>query len=157
MIGVGRELPPTSRATSFEPTHRLRHTFATSLMNGGMSLLGIVKLLGHGDQRVTLPRARMRRRASEAHREERCVLGLLSVSRLQGDGASFPCARISPEGRHASSRSTQGRGSVKARRVGCAIESDEGAVLDGRCAEGVTPGRLKLTLAYESGVPILRL
>lgn len=54
MIGVGRELPPTSRATSFEPTHRLRHTFATSLMNGGMSLLGIMKLLGHGDQRVTL-------------------------------------------------------------------------------------------------------
>src|SRR5665213_4573783 len=35
-------------------THRLRHTFATSLMNGGMSLLGIMKLLGHRDQRMTL-------------------------------------------------------------------------------------------------------
>ena len=37
------------------------------------------------------------------------------------------------------------------------IEIDEGAVLDGKCAEGVTPGRLSLTLAYESWVPILRL
>ncbi len=35
-------------------THRLRHSFATSLMNGGMSLLGIMKLLGHRDQRMTL-------------------------------------------------------------------------------------------------------
>jgi len=35
-------------------THRLRHTYATSLMNGGMSLLGIMKLLGHRDQRMTL-------------------------------------------------------------------------------------------------------
>jgi site-specific recombinase XerD len=34
--------------------HRLRHTYATSLMNGGMSLLGIMKLLGHRDQRMTL-------------------------------------------------------------------------------------------------------
>jgi site-specific recombinase XerD len=33
---------------------RLRHTFASSLMNGGMSLLGIMKLLGHRDQRMTL-------------------------------------------------------------------------------------------------------
>jgi integrase len=35
-------------------THRLRHSFATSLINGGMSLLGIMKLLGHKDQRMTL-------------------------------------------------------------------------------------------------------
>lgn len=35
-------------------THRLRHSFATSLMNGGMSLMGIMKLLGHRDQRMTL-------------------------------------------------------------------------------------------------------
>lgn len=35
-------------------THRLRHSFATSLMNGGMSLMGIMKLLGHKDQRMTL-------------------------------------------------------------------------------------------------------
>ncbi len=28
-------------------THRLRHTFATALMNGGMSLTGVMKLLGH--------------------------------------------------------------------------------------------------------------
>ena len=35
-------------------THRLRHSFATSLMNGGMSLMGIMKLLGHRDQRMTM-------------------------------------------------------------------------------------------------------
>jgi site-specific recombinase XerD len=35
-------------------THRLRHTYATSLINGGMSLPGIMKLLGHRDQRMTL-------------------------------------------------------------------------------------------------------
>jgi len=35
-------------------THRLRHTFATSLMNGGMSLVGIMKLLDHRDYRMTL-------------------------------------------------------------------------------------------------------
>lgn len=35
-------------------THRLRHSFATSLMNGGMSLMGIQKLLGHKDLRMTL-------------------------------------------------------------------------------------------------------
>ena len=35
-------------------THRLRHTYATSLLNGGMSLLGVMKLLGHRDYRMTL-------------------------------------------------------------------------------------------------------
>ena len=35
-------------------SHRLRHTFATSLMSGGMSLPGIMKLLGHRDYRMTL-------------------------------------------------------------------------------------------------------
>lgn len=35
-------------------THRLRHTFATSILNGGMSLLGVMKLLGHRDYRMTL-------------------------------------------------------------------------------------------------------
>jgi site-specific recombinase XerD len=35
-------------------THRLRHTYATSLINGGMSLSGIQKLLGHHDHRMTL-------------------------------------------------------------------------------------------------------
>jgi site-specific recombinase XerD len=47
---VGGNLPLPEPLT----THRLRHTYATSLMNGGMSLLGIMKLLGHRDQRMTL-------------------------------------------------------------------------------------------------------
>ncbi|WP_171813143.1 tyrosine-type recombinase/integrase [Corallococcus exiguus] len=35
-------------------SHRLRHTYATSLMSGGMSLMGVMKLLGHRDYRMTL-------------------------------------------------------------------------------------------------------
>jgi site-specific recombinase XerD len=35
-------------------THRLRHTYATSLLDAGMSLLGIMRLLGHRDYRMTL-------------------------------------------------------------------------------------------------------
>jgi len=35
-------------------THRLRHTYATSLLNGGMSLTGLMKLLGHRSFRMTL-------------------------------------------------------------------------------------------------------
>lgn len=35
-------------------THRLRHTYATSMLNGGMSLVGLMKLLGHHDHRMTL-------------------------------------------------------------------------------------------------------
>ena len=35
-------------------THRLRHSFATTLLSGGMSLMGIMKLLGHRDYRMTL-------------------------------------------------------------------------------------------------------
>ncbi len=35
-------------------THRLRHTYATSLLAGGMSLVGVMKLLGHRDYRMTL-------------------------------------------------------------------------------------------------------
>jgi len=35
-------------------THRLRHTYATTLLNAGMSLVGVMKLLGHRDYRMTL-------------------------------------------------------------------------------------------------------
>lgn len=35
-------------------THRLRHTYATELLNAGMSLVGVMKLLGHNDHRMTL-------------------------------------------------------------------------------------------------------
>ncbi len=34
--------------------HRLRHTFATSLLNGGMSLYGVMRLLGHRNVTTTL-------------------------------------------------------------------------------------------------------
>ncbi|MCC6808527.1 MAG: tyrosine-type recombinase/integrase [Deltaproteobacteria bacterium] len=34
--------------------HMLRHTFATSLMSGGMSMPGIMKVLGHKDHKMTL-------------------------------------------------------------------------------------------------------
>ena len=35
-------------------THRVRHTYATTMLNAGMSLLGVMKLLGHKDYRMTL-------------------------------------------------------------------------------------------------------
>jgi len=35
-------------------THRLRHTYATALLSGGMSLVSIMKLLGHNDCQMTL-------------------------------------------------------------------------------------------------------
>jgi site-specific recombinase XerD len=34
--------------------HRLRHTYATTLLNAGMSLVSVMKLLGHRDYRMTL-------------------------------------------------------------------------------------------------------
>ena len=44
--GIETEKPITS--------HRLRHTYATSLLNGGMSLVGIMHLLGHNSIKMTL-------------------------------------------------------------------------------------------------------
>ena len=35
-------------------SHRLRHSYATSLLAGGMSVIGVMKLLGHRDFRMTL-------------------------------------------------------------------------------------------------------
>ena len=35
-------------------SHRMRHTYATSLLNGGMSLVGVMKLLGHRSITMTL-------------------------------------------------------------------------------------------------------
>jgi len=35
-------------------SHRLRHTYATSLLNAGMSLTSVMKLLGHRDYKMTL-------------------------------------------------------------------------------------------------------
>jgi len=47
---ASRDLPDPARITS----HRLRHTFATELLSGGMSLVGVMRLLGHRDIRMTL-------------------------------------------------------------------------------------------------------
>lgn len=35
-------------------SHRLRHTYATQLLNAGMSLIGVMKLLGHRSLRMTM-------------------------------------------------------------------------------------------------------
>ena len=43
-------LPDPVRITS----HRLRHTFATEMLSAGMSLLGVMRLLGHRDYHMTL-------------------------------------------------------------------------------------------------------
>jgi len=43
-------LPDPTRITS----HRLRHTYATEMLSAGMSLLGVMRLLGHRDFRMTL-------------------------------------------------------------------------------------------------------
>lgn len=43
-------LPEPARITS----HRLRHTFATEMLGAGMSLLGVMRLLGHRDYHMTL-------------------------------------------------------------------------------------------------------
>ena len=50
LVKLAGDLPLSEPLT----THRLRHTFAASLINGGMSLMGIMKLLGHRDYRMTL-------------------------------------------------------------------------------------------------------
>ena len=47
---ASRDLPDSERITS----HRLRHTYATTLLAGGMSLVGVMRLLGHKDYRMTL-------------------------------------------------------------------------------------------------------
>jgi site-specific recombinase XerD len=47
-VCAGLELPDAVT------THRLRHTYATELLAGGMSLVGLMNLLGHRDYRMTL-------------------------------------------------------------------------------------------------------
>jgi site-specific recombinase XerD len=44
------DLPDPARITS----HRLRHTYATEMLSAGMSLPGVMRLLGHRDYRMTL-------------------------------------------------------------------------------------------------------
>lgn len=44
------DLPDPVRVTS----HRLRHTYATEMLSAGMSLPGVMRLLGHRDHHMTL-------------------------------------------------------------------------------------------------------
>jgi site-specific recombinase XerD len=44
------DLPDAARITS----HRLRHTYATELLSAGMSLVGVMRLLGHRDYHMTM-------------------------------------------------------------------------------------------------------
>lgn len=46
----------TRHMTSEKPItlHRLRHTYATSMLNAGVSIVGVMNLLGHSDYRMTL-------------------------------------------------------------------------------------------------------
>jgi hypothetical protein len=44
------DLPDPVRVTS----HRLRHTYATEMLSAGMSLPGVMRLLGHRDFHMTL-------------------------------------------------------------------------------------------------------
>ncbi len=47
---MSADLDPLHKITP----HRLRHTYATVLLNAGMSLVGVMKLLGHRSVRMTL-------------------------------------------------------------------------------------------------------
>lgn len=49
-----RELCHELKITDHITPHRLRHTYATTLLNAGMTLLGVMRLLGHRDYRMTL-------------------------------------------------------------------------------------------------------
>ena len=50
LLEASKELDTKGKIT----THRLRHTYATALLNGGMSLVSVMKLLGHRSYRMTL-------------------------------------------------------------------------------------------------------
>jgi site-specific recombinase XerD len=50
LLTHSRDLPEPARITC----HRLRHTFATELLGAGMSLVGLMRLLGHRDYHMTL-------------------------------------------------------------------------------------------------------
>lgn len=76
-------------------THRLRHTYATTLLNAGMSLMGIMKLLGHRDYRMTLRYAAItletvgkEYRAAVTQLENRYSIGstLPALPQLEADG-----------------------------------------------------------------------
>jgi len=50
LLTHSRDLPEPTRITC----HRLRHTFATEMLGAGMSLVGLMRLLGHRDYHMTL-------------------------------------------------------------------------------------------------------
>lgn len=59
-------------------THRLRHTFATEMLNAGVSLVGVMKLLGHTDYRMTLRYAAVL--PETVHREYHAAIAKIEAS-----------------------------------------------------------------------------
>ena len=50
LAAIAGDLPDPTPVTS----HRLRHTYATEMLSAGMSLVGVMRLLGHRDYHMTL-------------------------------------------------------------------------------------------------------
>lgn len=74
-------------------SHRLRHTYATTLLAGGMSLAALMRLLGHRDYRMTLRYAAI---TDETVLIEFNNALLASAQRYAPGAASAPLAAIDP-------------------------------------------------------------
>lgn len=73
-------------------SHRLRHTYATELLNAGMSLIGVMRLLGHRSLRMT-----MRYAAITQQTVVKDYYEAMSKISLQYDGCSANRAEIVDE------------------------------------------------------------
>jgi site-specific recombinase XerD len=76
-------------------THRLRHTYATSLLNAGMSLVGVMKLLGHRSVKMTLRYAAITQETVE--REYRAALARVQQRYSQALEPSHPSSAPDPQ------------------------------------------------------------
>jgi site-specific recombinase XerD len=74
-------------------SHRLRHTYATTLLAGGMSLVALMRLLGHRDYRMTLRYAAI---TDETVLTEFNNALLANARRYVPDPSSAPLAKIDP-------------------------------------------------------------
>jgi len=74
-------------------SHRLRHTYATTLLAGGMSLVALMRLLGHRDYRMTLRYAAI---TDETVLTEFNNALLANAGRYVPDPRSAPLANLDP-------------------------------------------------------------